>query len=111
MRYHTLRHIASIVLLASYLPMVMLSSFHVHHETIDSCDDCGQCAGHLEDQHHHQSDCQYCYFLNLNYWGQEAVSAENTFPVVRDLLSVVYAPMPIHCYGTAFLRAPPIVIA
>ena len=31
-----LRHIAPFILLASYLPMVVLSSLHVHHETIDA---------------------------------------------------------------------------
>lgn len=40
-----LRHIVTIILLASYLPMVIISSLHVHHETIDIPDDCRQCAG------------------------------------------------------------------
>ena len=47
--------------------MVVLSSLHVHHETIDAHDDCQQCVGHIEEAHHHDHDCLYCSFLSLNY--------------------------------------------
>ena len=43
--------------------MVVGSSLHVHHDTVDAYDDCLQCAGHIGTHHRHQQDCQYCLFL------------------------------------------------
>lgn len=102
------RYIASWILLATYLPMVVMSAVHVHHETDEAHDNCVHCTGHLDTQHHHECDCQYCHFLSLNYLGRN--TEQMTLP-----LTYTY-----HCptentekaetirYGISLLRAPPV---
>ena len=103
-----LRHIAPIVLLATYLPMVVLSSIHVHHETIDVQDDCQQCVGHIEEVHHHDHDCLYCTFLSLNYLVQDNGQTVALIPTTE----YISTPTPVMVsqlrHGVAQLRAPPI---
>lgn len=64
------RRFASYVLLAIFLPMLLLSSVHVHsrHNIDDvSCDDCShhKCSGHLDNIHYFDYDCVLCQFLSL----------------------------------------------
>ena len=107
MRHRALRHIASLLLLASYLPMVVLSSVHVHHDTVDTTDECMQCSGHLESQHHHHDNCQYCNFLNLDYFGQAGQQVAAPTPTVKIVGTTAVAPSLQSHYGVARLRAPP----
>lgn len=108
MNPRTLRYIASILLLATYLPMLTLSSLHVHHDTVDAHDNCMTCAGHFESHHHHQHDCPYCNFMSLHYVvqpmsqsdailhsGERAFCTDTKGVAARDL-------------GVAMLRAPPV---
>lgn len=104
-----LRYIASWILLATYLPLWVVSSSHIHHETIDAHDDCPQCTGHLETQHHHECDCQYCHFLGLNYLGQADVQAVVMLPVTERLVLTACEPTVQLRYGVSLLRAPPVV--
>lgn len=68
----TKRHIASWVLLAVYLPMLLLSSLHIH-ETSDvheaECAECvhHQCHGHLAQLSDGMHQCVSCQFLTLSY--------------------------------------------
>ncbi|MBP5515454.1 MAG: hypothetical protein J6X86_00760 [Bacteroidales bacterium] len=111
MNHRAFRHIASIVLLAAYLPMLVASSLHIHHqsdETVDS-DNYLQCTGHFEIQHHHNCDCQYCHFLGLNYLCQ---TAEESSLFIPDVESVSIPAPSQHVQtrqGVALLRAPPAV--
>ena len=102
-----LRHIAPFVLLASYLPMAVLSSLHVHHETIDVHDDCLQCVGHIETAHHHNHDCLYCNFLSQNYLVRE----KGWLVVILPATELISVPTPFMVpqfnLGVAQLRAPP----
>lgn len=107
MTHRTLRHIASIILLAAYLPMVALSSLHVHHDTIDPEDQCGHCAGHFETQHHHQSDCLYCTFLSQSYLGQNDELSEARLPIAETISPVDFEPEALFRHGMSQLRAPP----
>lgn len=104
-----LRHIAPFVLLASYLPMAALSSFHVHHETIDAPDDCLQCVGHIETAHHHDHDCLFCTFLSLNY----LISDQGQPAAILSVTEQISTPAPTRVlqfhYGVSQLRAPPTV--
>lgn len=102
-----LRHIAAIVLLATYLPMVMLSSLHVHHESADTNDNCLHCVGHYEAQHHHHSDCQYCNFLSLNYLSQDHGQRTTLQPSHATFATHESAPINGSHHGVALLRAPP----
>ncbi len=108
MKYRTLRHIASVVLLAAYLPMVLLSSLHIHHETVDISDDCTQCAGHIESHHQHNSDCQYCHFLSLDYLGEAGGLSEATTPGKETIAIAEPSPMVLPSYGVSLMRAPPV---
>ena len=108
MRHHALRHYASIVLLATYLPMVVLSSFHVHHETVDTHDGCRHCTGHFETVHHHDNDCQYCVFLGLHYLGRVFRQSKIILPVAKPS-SVERTDIPeMPRCGVLRLRAPPV---
>lgn len=116
MTRRTFRHIASIVLLAAYLPMVVLSSLHIHHETIDNVENCADCAnhvahpGHIDTMHHHQSDCQYCLFLSLNYDVQAAEQSMAPYPMLEVVAPMSSSPMlPIH-HGVPHSHAPPFVV-
>ena len=107
MRQRVLRHIAPVVLLAAYLPMVILSSLHVHHETVDFRDDCLQCTGHFEGHHHHECDCQYCHFLNLSYFGQQIGQPAPIFPLINNCSTETAERTAILHRGASRLRAPP----
>lgn len=107
MRYCTLRHIVSILLLAIYLPTVAVSSLHVHNETIDSQDDCRQCTGHIELAHHHEHNCPYCHFLSLNYIGQPAEQSRVLLPTCDRHSTETVAKAVTPRYGVCLLRAPP----
>lgn len=102
-----LRHIAPFVLLVTYLPMVVMSSLHVHHETVDAHDSCKECVGHLETQHHHQQDCLYCHLLELNYLGQKSSQSTVFLPATSSYSTCNVEMVEIPCYGVAQLRAPP----
>ena len=107
MRHNGLRHIASILLLATYLPMVALSSLHVHHETVDTQDDCIQCAGHFEKPHHHQHDCLFCNFLTHHYVGQHFEQPDVPLPMVATCTAADVQPSASLSHGVSLLRAPP----
>ena len=64
------RHIASWLLLAVFVPMLLLSSIHIHEtgETVDTeCVDCvhHSCHGHLTQMASWTHDCVLCQFLTL----------------------------------------------
>lgn len=65
----TKRHIASWLLLAVFVPMVIISSLHIHEEqaTEAECADCvqHQCHGHLVQQTVGAHECVLCQFLTL----------------------------------------------
>ncbi len=104
---HNRSHIASWLLLAAYLPMLLASSLHVHHETIDLKDNCGECAGHIEVQHHHKFDCQYCNFLNLDYWGKDSSQSDLILPTTSTPAPLVETSPVLTQHEGVKLRAPP----
>ena len=104
-----LRYIASFVLLVSYLPMVVLSSLHVHHETIDAHDDCLQCVGHIEEGHHHEHDCLFCNFLGQSYLAQDEEQQATIFPASECICMPTQLLVKQLHHGVVQLRAPPVV--
>ncbi|MBP5528302.1 MAG: hypothetical protein J6X79_07635 [Bacteroidales bacterium] len=103
------RRIASWMLLAAYLPLVLLSSVHIHHETVDLHDNCLQCAGHFEVQHNHQCDCQYCHLLSQSYLGQDTEPLVVHIPVADSRPTEIVEKAEVFRHGVCLLRAPPIV--
>lgn len=104
-----LRHIAPFILLVSYLPTMLLSSIHVHHDTIDADDNCLQCVGHIETAHHHDHDCIFCSFLSLNYIVPDKGKPVATFPATEHITTPTPSLVPQFRHGVALLRAPPII--
>ena len=103
-----LRHIAPIVLLATYLSMVVSSSIHVHHETIDVHDDCLQCVGHIEEAHHHGHDCLFCNFLAQSYLVEDEGQTATILPTTERISTPTPAMVSKVRLGVAQLRAPPV---
>ena len=104
-----LRHIAPFLLLASYLPMAVMSSLHVHHETIDAHDDCQQCVGHIEEAHHHEHDCLFCTFQSLSYFAQDCKPTA-VLPPDTERICVPTTDLFSYSHIHAFIpRAPPTV--
>lgn len=67
----TKRHIASWVLLAVYLPLLLLTSFHIHETDVreSECVECvhHQCHGHLNQLSDGMHQCVLCQFLTISY--------------------------------------------
>ncbi len=103
-----LRYIAPFMLLASYLPMVVFSSLHVHHETIDVHDDCLQCTGHFETAHYHDHDCLFCDFLGQSYYVPDEGQPATILPAAECISLPTLAMAKQFYHGVAQLRAPPI---
>ena len=95
------------LLLWVFVPMVVLSSVHVHHETIDAHDDCRQCAGHIEEAHHHDHDCLYCDFLGQSYLVQDEGQQVALFPAAECISVPTQSVVKQLHHGVAQLRAPP----
>lgn len=108
----TKRHIASWVLLAVYLPMLILSSLHVH-DTVEygetTCAECvhHQCHGHLSQLSDGMHQCVLCQFLTLSY----VATASGLLLCYQTKRKVVYAlyrqSICLTDKGFVSLRAPP----
>ena len=67
------QHLSSVLLLAVFLPMLLLSSFHIHPEVYLEEDFCDECvhhephAGHFGIQTFCSFDCVLCQFLSLPF--------------------------------------------
>ena len=77
------RHIASLVLLAVFLPMLILSSVHVHEvpASVDyECSGCVQhhCHGHIAESAASIHACVLCQFVSLPY----LIAATILLPVI-----------------------------
>ena len=106
------RQIVAFVMLAVFLPVLLLSSIHVHESAESAevtCVDClhNHCGGHLTQTTVHMDDCVLCQFLTL------------TMLTAAVMVVMVYAHVcksnhaqPLHdfravCYGTIVTRGPP----
>jgi hypothetical protein len=113
MKETTKRHISAIVLLAVFLPMLVLSSLHVHPETHLEDEHCEECmhhvphAGHMGSQTTCSFDCVLCQFLTLPFL---------VAPLVVFIATVFLHVAPhrleqqgavSRARGFVFLRAPP----
>ena len=108
----TKRHIASWVLLAVYLPMLLVSSLHIHgeaeaHET--ACAECvqHQCHGHLSQLSDGMHQCVLCQILTLTYVAT-AAGMLLCYQPKRKAVYAKYRQTPCLTYaGFISLRAPP----
>ena len=110
----TKRHIASWVLLAVYLPMLLISSLHIHgttdtHET--ECAECvqHQCHGHLSQLSDGLHQCVLCQILTLTYVAS-TVGMLLCYQSQRKAVYTRYRQTPCLTHaGFISLRAPPSV--
>ena len=73
------RHIASWILLAVFVPMLVMSSLHLHHSQTDITDSCSECVHHHCHGHLLQTDtdthnCVMCHFLTIPFVAATAVA-------------------------------------
>ena len=107
------RHIASWLLLAVFVPMLLFSSLHVHEdnaaEAETACADCvnHSCHGHLTQMATWTHDCVLCQFLTLTFVATAAVSLIYINKVVSSRIDVQRRNVCVAYSGIVGLRAPP----
>ena len=106
------RHIASWLLLAVFVPMLLFSSLHVHEERGFDQMSCAECVAHHCQGHLAQADisfdaCVLCQFLSLAFVSATFAAID----VVFNVLWICYAPLSSKannaCRGAAITRGPP----
>ena len=108
------RHIASWLLLAVFVPMLILSSLHVHEQVQKNIVDCKECVdhhchGHLTQLSMSMDDCVLCQFLMLTFVAGAALAV-----VFYRKSFVLHFAQPqcdvrLEALGIPTLRAPPTV--
>ena len=104
------------LLLAAFLPMLLLSSLHTHSEEEywheEGCDACVHhqpCAGHLNDGTISLHDCVLCQFLSLPYLTAAVLAAVLYIPFYRLLHQEALLRLSLRRNGVVVLRGPPAV--
>lgn len=109
------RQICAWLLLAVFLPMVALSSVHVHRHadaSVTQCADCltHSCPGHLVVLDDHLGQCVFCQFLSLPYVAASVI-AVIIYPDQHYKLSIVSSTaVLLRACGVPSLRAPPVSV-
>ena len=108
------RHIASWLLLAVFVPMLVFSSLHVHEEgaasAVTECADCVHhtCHGHLTQTASWTHDCVVCQFLTLTF----VATAVFCLIIINKVVSVrndaLQRNVCVAHSGIVGLRAPPV---
>jgi hypothetical protein len=107
------RHIASVVLLAVFLPMLLLSSLHVHPEAHLEDGDCKECVHHVPHAGHFTSgtscsfDCVLCQFLSLPFLMAPMVAFKAKHFIHTTSLCRLEQSVASGVRGLVFGRAPP----
>jgi len=108
------RHIASWVLLAVFLPMLIVSSLHTHQtsQAVDEvCAGCvkHQCHGHLSQIDTTIHQCVLCHFLTLTFVSAAVAVVVCYRPKRFGFLAQRRQTVRLACCGVISLRAPPAV--
>ena len=106
--------IASWVLLAVFLPMLLLSSLHVHEVptgTQNSCEACvdHHCGGHFGQQTLPMHQCLLCEFLSMPILLVAAMALVACFRGVDLRYSLLTSHRAYRVCGILVPRAPPVV--
>lgn len=107
------RKIASLLLLAVFLPMLLVSSLHIHpsYESAETeCAECvnHNCAGHITQQAIGMHQCVLCQFLTLPMLIVTVFSVIIYKEVKRLLRDSRHSSLNYALRGVIALRAPPI---
>ena len=108
------RQICAWLMLAFFLPMLALSSVHVHHHadvSVTECADClnHSCTGHLTilDDPLHQ--CVLCQFLTLSYVAAASIAVIVYTQSLHKRCKLSPDAVRLCTYGIPSFRAPPYV--
>lgn len=114
MNLTTKRHIASWMLLAVFVPMLVLSSLHVHerHDATDK--ECAECVAHHCHGHIGQADtsfdaCVLCQFLSLTFVAAATMVVTFIFNVLRFRYALLPCGVCTGSQGFIVTRGPPSV--
>jgi hypothetical protein len=108
------RYIASWVLLAVFLPMLVLSSVHIHESNSfieEECNECVQhhCHGHLGELTTTMHACVLCQFLTLSFITTGFLAVVFYKKVYKTLFAQLQSDIHLEACGIPLLRAPPFV--
>ena len=107
------RHITSWLLLAVFVPMLLLSSLHVHESGVGTaeteCTDCvhNSCHGHLTQMASWTHDCVLCQFLSLTFVAFGVACLIIINKVVTLIIDAQRRNVSVAHVGIVGLRAPP----
>lgn len=109
------RYIASWVLLAVFLPMLILSSVHVHDSGSyieEECNECvhHHCHGHVGELANTLHACVLCQFLSLSFVATGFLSVVYYKKVNRIHFAQHQSDVHFEACGIPLLRAPPFVL-
>ena len=108
------RNMASWVLLAVFVPMVILSSVHIHDSADlfgDNCKECvqHQCHGHLGELTTTMHACVLCQFLTMSFVAAAVYAVVLYNKVCRIRVARLQSEIKLEGFGIPTLRAPPFV--
>ncbi|MBQ8656452.1 MAG: hypothetical protein IJ527_05310 [Prevotella sp.] len=117
MRIGLKRRFSAWLLLAVFLPMLVLSALHVHAAAETAADMCTECVnhsghhGHLTQTAASVSDCVLCQFLSLSYLETAPLTLTACACLSVLLLAVSVTPCVTRPGNTHAPRAPPYCMA
>ena len=102
------------MLLAVFVPMLALSSLHIHEQTqrtADSCTECVEhhCGGHLAQQSIPVHACVICQFLTLTFMAATVVAVLYLSTESKIQFAQRQCVVHLDACGIPTLRAPPCV--
>jgi Ca2+/H+ antiporter len=108
------RQYVSWMLLAVFVPMLLLSSLHIHESSVSAeteCTDCvhHNCHGHLSQTASWADDCVLCHFLTLPMLTAAVVVAALIVNVCRKCHILPTSNYYAACYDCIVTRGPPSV--
>ena len=114
MKLTTKRHIASWVLLAVFLPVLFISSLHIHESAEENghvCTECvkHQCHGHLSQFVDSMHPCVLCQFLTLTFIAPALCAVALSQLQKKNFYALRLRFVHLKCYGVVCPRAPPVV--
>jgi len=104
--------ISAWILLSVFIPMVLLSSLHVHPELALDGDCCHECISHVVHNGHitapkHTVDCPLCAFQSNLYQGEQEVDVRPPHQLTGVIISLTFCPVMVGNQDVRHGRAPP----
>ena len=109
------RYFASWVLLAVFVPMLLLSSLHLHEEVNSQaeieCNDCSHhnCHGHLVQTASWAHECVLCQFLTIPMLTAAAIAVTVYVLVCKKDFAQPLSGHHVDCCGSIVTRGPPTI--